>query len=99
MHLKSPGPQQTRDRLDHAKLVIQKINQAIWIAHDKAGAMTGSLMRSVTPRPLLGSAQSRPSCAAMIDRQMDSPMPRPWLFVVKNGWKIWLISPPGNLRP
>src|SRR6266480_6389816 len=60
MHLKSPGPQQTRDRLDHAKLVIQKINQAVWIAHDKAGAMTGRSMRSVTPRLLLGSAQSRP---------------------------------------
>src|SRR5205814_6945225 len=59
-HFKSVDAQQTRDSLDHTRLVIQKINHAIWIAHDKAGAMAGSSMRSVTPRPLLGSAQSRP---------------------------------------
>src|SRR6266480_617785 len=59
-HFESVGAQQTRDSLDHTRLVIQKINQAIWIAHDKAGAITGSSIRSVTPRPLLGSAQSRP---------------------------------------
>src|SRR5438046_3142159 len=60
LHFKSPGTQQTRDSLDHTRLVIQEINQAIWIAHDAAGAITGSSIRSVTPRPLLDSAQSRP---------------------------------------
>src|SRR5439155_26390890 len=91
-HFKSVGAQQTRDSLDHTRLVIQKVNHAVRVAHDAASAMTGSSIRRVTPRPLLGSAQSRPSCAAMIDRQMDNPMPRPWLFVVKNGSKIWLES-------
>src|SRR5437762_11741293 len=81
-HFKSVGAQQTRDSLDHTRLVIQKVNHAGGVAHDAASAMTGSSIRSVTPRPSLVSAQSRPRCAAMIDRQMDKPTPRPWLGVV-----------------
>src|SRR5271169_3647264 len=30
----------------------------------------------------------RPPWASMIDRQIDSPIPMPWLFVVKSGSKI-----------
>ena len=40
------------------------------------------------PPPFLQTAQMRPPCAWMMDRLIDSPMPRPVGLVVTNGSKI-----------
>ena len=41
----------------------------------------GKLTWSVTPQGSLAVAQIRPSCASMIERQMESPIPMPVDFV------------------
>jgi hypothetical protein len=38
--------------------------------------------RNSAPRDAFPSAHSRPPCASMIDRQIDSPIPTPLGFVV-----------------
>src|SRR6476620_1463504 len=37
----------------------------------------GRVNWKVAPGPLLGAANNRPSCASMIDREIDNPMPMP----------------------
>jgi len=41
----------------------------------------GKLTWSVTPQGSLAVAQIRPSCASMIERQIESPIPMPVGFV------------------
>ena len=36
----------------------------------------------IAPRGTLGLAHNRPLCASIIDRQIDSPSPKPLGFVV-----------------
>ena len=43
---------------------------------------TGSVMEKTVPCGWFGVAQSRPPCASTIERQIDSPMPRPLALVV-----------------
>lgn len=43
---------------------------------------TGSIMRNTAPRGWFGVAQSRPPCASTIERQINSPMPKPPGLVV-----------------
>ena len=42
----------------------------------------GTVKRKMAPRGAFASATREPPCASMIDRQMESPMPRPLVLVV-----------------
>src|SRR4029450_6853972 len=46
------------------------------------GAATGRAKQNVAPPAALLAAHSRPSCDVMMERQIDSPSPRPSSFVV-----------------
>src|SRR3979411_535996 len=50
---------------------------------------TGRDMWKVAPRGEPLEAHKRPPCDSSIERLIESPIPVPWLFVVKNGLKIW----------
>ena len=50
-----------------------------------ASAETGSRTRNAAPRSGLFVAQRMPPWASTIVRAIESPMPRPSAFVVKNG--------------
>jgi hypothetical protein len=46
--------------------------------------IAGSAKWKVAPYPAFGVAHSRPPCASTMERQIDSPIPIPSGFVVKN---------------
>jgi hypothetical protein len=52
----------------------------------------------VAPRPWEPTAHKRPPWDSIIERQMRSPTPVPWAFVVKNGSKICPTSCGGSPR-
>src|SRR5215472_16442469 len=49
------------------------------------GAQVSSVKLNVVPGPLLRAAHTRPPCASIMDRQIDSPIPIPLGLVVRNG--------------
>src|SRR5262249_5309981 len=49
------------------------------------GAQVSSVKLNVVPGPLLRAAHTRPPCASIMDRQIDSPMPIPFGLVVRKG--------------
>src|SRR5262249_62159221 len=61
------------------------------LSDDEAHA-TGSENWTIAPCGSLGAAQSRPPCASMIERLIDSPMPMPPGLVVKNALNAWSRS-------
>jgi hypothetical protein len=42
----------------------------------------------VAPREALSAAHKRPPCDSTMERLIESPIPMPWRFVVKNAAKI-----------
>src|SRR5437016_14103162 len=50
----------------------------------RAHRIPGRAKWKVAPWPGFAVAQSRPRCPSMIERLMDSPMPKPPGFVVEN---------------
>ena len=48
----------------------------------------GSINQKTAPCGLFGATHTRPSCASIIERQIDRPIPIPPDFVVKNGSNI-----------
>src|SRR5580693_2661329 len=59
----------------------------------------GSVNWKVAPRPELALAHKRPPCDSMIDRLIESPIPVPSGFVVKNASKILLAWSEGSPAP
>lgn len=52
------------------------------LGYDPEGAAAGRVKENVAPGPSLGSAQSRPPWASMIERLIANPKPMPCGFVV-----------------
>ena len=56
--------------------------------HDAAFTSIGNVKMNVAPCGSFFSAHNRPPCDSTIERQIASPMPMPFSFVVKNGSNI-----------
>jgi len=50
--------------------------------HDATAGCAGTMKLKIAPCGVLGLAHNRPLCASIIDRQIDSPSPKPSDFVV-----------------
>src|SRR2546422_1053685 len=67
--------------------------------HQPVSSAHGSVNLNTAPPSGAGQAHKRPPCAPTIVRQSDSPIPRPELFVEKNGSKIRSASAAANPGP
>src|SRR5262249_8915267 len=78
---------------NRALTTLQEHAQAFLPPRDEAAAYCCALVRwcrssaesvngNVMPGPALGVAHTRPQCAWMIERTMDSPLPMPSVLVV-----------------
>ena len=95
------NPFETIRRTENPVLLTQVVNGSLqrsidpasrtmpglWAAYRQPTA-AGSVKENVAPPSTFASAHSRPPCDSMIERLIDSPMPVPCGFVVKNAWKI-----------
>ena len=63
-----------------------RIKEQVLAVGDKC-LVVGKVKLKTAPRGALALAQRRPSCASMIVRQMESPMPSPVSLLVWKGWK------------
>jgi len=67
--------------------------------HSWASALVGRVKWKLAPRGELSAAHKRPPCDSTMERLIDSPMPVPWGFVVKNASKIWFACCGGSPLP
>src|SRR5260370_19949045 len=65
-----------------ASITYEKL-RIVWSQPDEARFAGKAKLKRAPPRPDLLSASMWPSCASMMDRQIDRPMPMPVSFVVK----------------
>src|SRR5580693_4017737 len=76
------------------------VRNQIPVAHSFAtSAAVGKVKWKVAPRPELALAHKRPPCDSTIERLIESPIPVPSGFVVKNASKILLAWSEGSPAP
>src|SRR5262245_15484304 len=86
MDFDTRSAEQQRGRTAERQVVIHQIhNWCIQIGH--VTTVVGNVKANTEPPAGSRSKQSWPSWYSMIERQMASPMPMPFAFVVKNGVK------------
>ena len=79
-HLRSPRQAIPRERLASRSVAPAPI---AWIASDhECSGWAGTVNWKTAPRGSFALAHNRPSCASMIERQIDSPIPIPVGLVV-----------------
>ena len=57
--------------------------------HARPSTFVGRVRQKLAPRGVWSAAHKRPPCDSTMERLMDSPIPIPFAFVVKNALKIW----------
>src|SRR4029077_7219154 len=83
LHFIAPGAEQSRQRLEHARVVIDEIDcEFLRHAASIAGAWVGNENPAIAPPPSWFTKVSLPPCAWMMVEQIVNPRPRPWSFVV-----------------
>ena len=80
--------QQLAERLPDTFIVIDDEDDMVVRRHGAAFASIGNVKMNVAPCGSFFSAHNRPPCSSTIERQIASPMPMPFSFVVKNGSNI-----------
>src|SRR5262245_52187884 len=88
LHRVAGDAQQPRQRLQHARVVVDQEHRGRGLRHFAAtmATCTGRMTVAVAPPSALFSRLSRPSCALTMVEQIDRPRPSPCALVVKNGW-------------
>src|SRR5450755_110847 len=67
--------------------------------HSCASALMGRVRQKLAPPGELFAAHKRPPCFSTMVWLIRSPIPVPWLLVVKNALKIWSAGCRGSPTP
>src|SRR5260370_42249233 len=91
--------QKRSDGFPRRHVVVNSVNKPVSKRHQPMFFDAGSRNQNWAPPPSAFSATSVPPCAAMIDREMNNPMPMPSRLVEKNRSKTCSGRSPGNPVP
>src|SRR5712664_2785394 len=92
--------QQALDGSTHGGIVVNDEHRwSICGRHPCSLTLAGRTKQKLAPRGELLPAHKRPPCDSTMERLMDSPIPVPGGFVVKNALKIWSACCAGSPTP